>query len=35
MTEVVQNTRIRLEIMKLVDEPFVSWKTITKRILHN
>jgi len=32
--EVVENTTIRLEIMKLVEEPFVSWKKITKRILH-
>jgi hypothetical protein len=24
----VENTRIRLEIMKLIDEPFASWKKI-------
>ena len=33
--EVVENTKIRLEIMKLIDEPFASWKKITRRILHN
>ena len=32
---VVENIKIRLELMRLVDQPNKSWKKITKNILHN